>query len=68
MFSRPPHPDVDLLLDLEASLVSSGIDSISFAQVRGQVNRELGLEIPMMFLSEAYTIRDMIESVVESST
>lgn len=51
--------------DLESSLTSLGIDSIAFTQVRGKVLRELGIEIPMVYLSDVFTIQDVATNVCE---
>ena len=48
------------------SLTSCGIDSISFAQVRGKVMNQLEVEIPMKFLSDSFTISEIVEYVKES--
>ncbi|TFK38563.1 hypothetical protein BDQ12DRAFT_116355 [Crucibulum laeve] len=52
-------------LDLEESLTSCGIDSIGFAQIRGRVLKELEVEVPMVYLSDAYSINDMIANIAE---
>ena len=49
------------------SLTSCGIDSISFAQIRGRVMNRLEVEIPMMFLSDSFTVNDMICHVIDKS-
>jgi len=48
------------------SLISCGIDSISFAQVRGKVMNQLEVEVPMKFLSDSFTIGEIVEYVKES--
>ncbi|PPQ97453.1 hypothetical protein CVT26_002801 [Gymnopilus dilepis] len=52
-------------LELEDSLTICGVDSISFAQVRGRILHELMVEVPMMFLSDTFTIHEMIAFVIE---
>ena len=49
------------------SLTSCGIDSISFAQIRGRVMNRLEVEIPTMFLSDSFTVNDMISHVIDKS-
>ncbi|RDB30947.1 6-deoxyerythronolide-B synthase EryA1, modules 1 and 2 [Hypsizygus marmoreus] len=51
---------VDDELDLEESVTSCGMDSIAFAQARGRVLKAIGVEIPMLYLSDSYTMNDMI--------
>jgi len=58
------YPTFTLLtLETGESLTNCGVDSISFAQIRGKVMIDLKIEIPMTFLSETYTIQDMIQHV-----
>ncbi|KAF8962893.1 KR domain-containing protein [Flammula alnicola] len=45
------------------SLTSCGIDSISFAQIRGRVMNQLGVEVPMKYLSDSFTISEMTTHV-----
>ena len=52
-----------LTLETGESLTSCGIDSISFAQIRGKVMADLEIELPMIYLSETHTIQDMIQYV-----
>ena len=54
---------LDFSLETGESLTSCGIDSISFAQIRGKVMADLEIEIPTTFLSETHTIQDMIQFV-----
>ncbi|CAA7264466.1 unnamed protein product [Cyclocybe aegerita] len=51
--------------ELADSLTSCGIDSISFAQIRGRVMNELRVDIPMMYLSDSFTVSDVFGHVVE---
>ncbi|KAF9530718.1 hypothetical protein CPB83DRAFT_905059 [Crepidotus variabilis] len=55
-------------LDPNIPLTSSGGDSITFAQFKGQVLKELDIDIPVMYLSEDYTIHDMIANIIETYT
>lgn len=61
--------DVELpcVLELSDSLVSCGIDSIAFAQIRGKIMNDLDVQVPMMFLSDSFTIREMIDHIVEKA-
>lgn len=43
-----------------------GADSITFAQFKGQVLKEFQVDVPMIYLSDGYTISDMINNVLES--
>jgi len=52
-------------LDTNEPLTSCGADSITFAQFKGQVLKELDVDVPVMYLSDDYTIDDMVEKVVE---
>ncbi|TFK38562.1 hypothetical protein BDQ12DRAFT_683838 [Crucibulum laeve] len=58
------HPTEQL--DTRESLTSCGLDSISFAQIRGRILKELEVEVPMMFLSDSFSIKDMIDNIVQS--
>ncbi|KDR66938.1 hypothetical protein GALMADRAFT_232329 [Galerina marginata CBS 339.88] len=51
-------------LETADSLTACGIDSISFAQIRGKIMNELEIEVPMLFLSDSFTILEMIAYVV----
>ncbi|KAK7436199.1 hypothetical protein VKT23_019275 [Stygiomarasmius scandens] len=51
------------LVDLEESLISCGVDSICFAQIQARSISDLGMDIPMAYLSETFTIREMIDYV-----
>jgi hypothetical protein len=52
--------------DINEPLTSCGADSITFAQFKGQVLKELGVDIPVMYLSDDHTISDMIANIVET--
>ncbi|KAK0199304.1 polyketide synthetase [Desarmillaria ectypa] len=52
-------------LDLGESLTSSGIDSIAFAQIRGRLLKDIGADVPMVYLSDEFSMKDMITSVCE---
>jgi acyl carrier protein len=47
-------------------LTSLGADSITFAQFKGQVLKEFEVDVPMVYLSDSYTISDMINNVLEA--
>ncbi|KAF9012744.1 hypothetical protein BDQ17DRAFT_1344564 [Cyathus striatus] len=49
--------------DPEESLVSCGMDSISFAQMRGNVLQRLGIEIPVRYLSNSFSVNKMMSDV-----
>jgi acyl carrier protein len=51
--------------DVGTSLSSCGVDSIAFAQVKGRVLNDLGMEVPMVYLSDAFSISDMIQYIYE---
>jgi len=53
-------------LDTNDPLTSCGADSITFAQFKGQVLKELDVDVPVMYLSDDYTINDMIINIVET--
>lgn len=48
------------LVDFTSTLTSTGVDSIAFAQIRGEILKTTGIEVPMSYLAETYTIGDMI--------
>ncbi|KAG7441749.1 ketoacyl-synt-domain-containing protein [Guyanagaster necrorhizus] len=50
-------------LDLEESLTASGIDSIAFAQIRGRMLKDIGADVPMVYLSDVFSMKDMVTSV-----
>ncbi|KAF9473131.1 ketoacyl-synt-domain-containing protein [Pholiota conissans] len=53
-------------LDTAEELTSLGADSITFAQFKGQVLKEFEVDVPMIYLSDGYTISDMINHILES--
>ncbi|KAJ6550872.1 KR domain-containing protein [Mycena vulgaris] len=53
-------------LELHESLTACGIDSIAFGQIRAKVLKQLGVDVPLVFLSDAFTLNDMIANVQES--
>ncbi|KAF8811343.1 ketoacyl-synt-domain-containing protein [Phlegmacium glaucopus] len=53
-------------LDTAEPLTSCGADSITFAQFKGQVLKELEVDVPMVYLSDAFTINDMINNILQS--
>ncbi len=52
-------------IDLEESLIASGIDSIAFAQIRGRLLKDIGADVPMVYLSDVFSMKDMVTSVCE---
>ncbi|KAK0491176.1 hypothetical protein IW261DRAFT_72449 [Armillaria novae-zelandiae] len=55
---------LDEEFDLSETLNARGVDSIMFAQLRKLVGEEFGLEIPMIYLSDVFTMEDMINFLV----
>ncbi|PBK69778.1 ketoacyl-synt-domain-containing protein [Armillaria solidipes] len=55
-------PDEEL--DLSETLNARGVDSIMFAQLRKRVGEGFGVEIPMIYLSDVFTMEDMINFLV----
>lgn len=53
-------------VELGEPLTSLGADSITFAQFKGQVLKEFEVDVPMVYLSDSYTISDMINNVLET--
>ncbi|KAK0461978.1 uncharacterized protein EV420DRAFT_1665682 [Desarmillaria tabescens] len=53
--------------DLSETLNARGVDSIMFAQLRKRVGEEFGLDIPMIDLSDVFTVEQMVEYLVEQS-
>jgi acyl carrier protein len=47
-------------------MVSYGIDSIAFTQLRTRVMKDFGVDVPMVFLSDAFTVRDVIKNVSDA--
>jgi acyl carrier protein len=56
-----------LLSDLSSSLTACGGDSITFAQLRGRILKELGVDLPTTYLSETYTMGDIVDFVVKGA-
>ncbi|KAJ7634663.1 hypothetical protein FB45DRAFT_909481 [Roridomyces roridus] len=54
-------------LELNDSMTATGIDSIAFGQIRGAVLKQLGVDIPLVYLSDAFTLNDMLAYVQESA-
>ncbi|KAK0471022.1 hypothetical protein IW261DRAFT_1612345 [Armillaria novae-zelandiae] len=52
-------------LDLEESLTASGVDSIAFAQIRGRLLKDIGADVPMTYLSDVFSMKDMVTSVCD---
>ena len=61
MFTEPFSPS-----DTAEPLTSCGADSITFAQFKGQILKELDVDVPMVYLSDSFTISEMINSILES--
>ncbi|KAF8216995.1 hypothetical protein K438DRAFT_1798123 [Mycena galopus ATCC 62051] len=53
-------------LELNDSLSAYGIDSIAFGQIRAAVKRRLGVEVPLVYLSDAFTVNQMIGGIQET--
>ncbi|KAJ7482780.1 hypothetical protein FB451DRAFT_1236033 [Mycena latifolia] len=53
-------------LELNESLTSCGLDSIAFGQIRSKVLKQLGVDVPLLYLSDAFTLNDMIANVQEN--
>ncbi|KAF8217016.1 hypothetical protein K438DRAFT_2007710 [Mycena galopus ATCC 62051] len=53
-------------LELNYSLSACGIDSIAFGQIRAAVKKRLGVEVPLVYLSDAFTLNDMIGGIQEN--
>ncbi|KAF8200518.1 hypothetical protein K438DRAFT_1965980 [Mycena galopus ATCC 62051] len=50
------------------SLVSRGIDSITFAGLRKRVEERHGLNLSVVFWSDAFSVREMIDNLLEQYT
>ena len=55
-----------LATDTNEPLTSCGGDSITFAQFKGHVLRELEVDVPITYLSEDYSIDDMITNILDT--
>ncbi|KAF8190650.1 hypothetical protein K438DRAFT_1970946 [Mycena galopus ATCC 62051] len=53
-------------LELNESLSACGVDSIAFGQIRAAVMKRLGVDVPLVYLSDAFTVNDMIGNIQES--
>ncbi|KAF8207894.1 hypothetical protein K438DRAFT_1713428 [Mycena galopus ATCC 62051] len=53
-------------LELNESLSACGVDSIAFGQIRAAVMKRLGVDVPLVYLSDAFTVNDMIRNIQES--
>ena len=51
--------------EIDEALTASGGDSITFAQFKGQVLKEYGFDIPALYLSDSFTIADMINHIID---
>lgn len=68
LFSLNSVPVLTMLLsDLSSSLTACGGDSITFAQLRGRILKELGVDLPTTYLSETYTMGDIVDFVVKGA-
>ncbi|KAG7449473.1 ketoacyl-synt-domain-containing protein [Guyanagaster necrorhizus] len=54
--------------DLSETLNARGVDSVMFAQLRKRVGEEFDLDIPMIYLSDVFTMEQMIDYLVEQSS
>ena len=52
-------------LDLSDTLNARGVDSIMFAQLRKRVGDGLDLDIPAVYLSDAFSMEDMVTFLVD---
>ncbi|KAJ7666829.1 hypothetical protein DFH06DRAFT_1040341 [Mycena polygramma] len=52
-------------LELHQSLSACGIDSIAFGQIRTAIMKQLGVDVPLVYLSDAFCVGDMIGNVQE---
>ncbi|KAH7091721.1 hypothetical protein BKA62DRAFT_834886 [Auriculariales sp. MPI-PUGE-AT-0066] len=57
------HDSSDPPLDLTESLISLGVDSILFAQLRAKMLSELGISVPLKFLSYDYRLQDVLATM-----
>ncbi|KAJ7932976.1 KR domain-containing protein [Mycena leptocephala] len=53
-------------LDLNESLSACGIDSIAYGQIRTAVMKKLGVDVPLVYLSDAFSLNDIIGNIQES--
>jgi hypothetical protein len=63
---HPSCTDRSLLVELNESLSACGIDSIAFGQIRSAVVKQLGADVPLVFLSDAFSVSDMIGNIQEN--
>jgi acyl carrier protein len=61
-----PCAKVKLFVDLAEPLTSCGADSITFAQFKGHILKEFEVDVPLEYLSEQYSIVDMINNILEA--
>ena len=66
MFTEPSPFFFYSFLDTAEPLTSCGADSITFAQFKGQILKELEVDVPMVYLSDSFTISEMINNILES--
>ena len=66
-----PPTSLELLtcraIDLAEPLTSCGADSITFAQFKGQVLKDFGVDVPLEFLAETYCIMDVVNHILDAS-
>ncbi|KAH7097474.1 hypothetical protein BKA62DRAFT_774277 [Auriculariales sp. MPI-PUGE-AT-0066] len=55
--------DADSSLDLSESLISQGVDSITFAQLNAKMLSATGVSIPLKFLSYDFSVRDIMTAL-----
>ncbi|KAF6747509.1 hypothetical protein DFP72DRAFT_604329 [Ephemerocybe angulata] len=54
-------------LDLASSLTACGGDSITFAQLKGRILKEVGVDLPSTFLGETYTLGDIVDFAMKGA-
>lgn len=54
--------------DLREPLSHYGLDSIAFSQLRGRVAKEAQVNLPISFLSDAYSLRDIVDHIVRKAS
>ncbi|KAH7091717.1 hypothetical protein BKA62DRAFT_626249 [Auriculariales sp. MPI-PUGE-AT-0066] len=57
------HDSSDPPLDLTDSIISLGVDSILFAQLRAKMLSEVGISVPLKFLSYDYRLQDVLATM-----
>lgn len=59
-------PKDKFFVDLAEPLTSCGADSITFAQFKGYILKDFEVDVPLEYLSEQYSILDMINNILEA--